>query len=52
MLVYSRSFNRRLKEIFLRDQADSLRVQPATWHSRPLLERGMESFMRLFAPIL
>ena len=52
MLVYSRSFNRRLKDIFLRDQADSLRVQPATWHSRPLLERGMESFMRLFAPIL
>lgn len=52
MLVYSRSFNRRLKEIFLRDQSQSLRVQPATWHKRPLLERGMESFMRLFAPIL
>ena len=52
MLVYSGSFNKRLKEIFLRDQAQSIRVVPATWHRRPLLERGMESFMRLFAPIL
>lgn len=52
MLVYSRDFNARMKKIFLRDQADSLRVAPDKWRRRPLLERAMESFMRLFAPIL
>lgn len=52
MLIYSPEFNHRLKQIFLRDQADSIRVVPSTWHKRPILERGMESFMRLFAPIL
>lgn len=52
MLVYSRDFNQRMKRIFLRDQADSLRIMPDTWRRRPIAERAMESFMRLFAPIL
>ena len=52
MLIYSREFNARMKQIFLRDQAQSVRVLPATWRRRPIIERGMESFMRLFAPIL
>ena len=52
MLVYSRDFNQRMKHIFMRDQADSLRIMPDTWRRRPIAERAMESFMRLFAPIL
>lgn len=52
MLVYSRDFNQRMKRIFMRDQADSVRIAPDAWRRRPLLERAMESFMRLFAPIL
>ncbi|MDE7119084.1 MAG: cardiolipin synthase, partial [Muribaculaceae bacterium] len=52
MLIYSHDFNTRIKQIFLRDQADSIRVTADTWRRRPLVERGMESFMRLFAPIL
>lgn len=52
MLVYSTDFNLRLKQIFLRDQRDSLRVNAARWRQRPMAERALESFMRLFAPIL
>ena len=52
MLVYSREFNARMKELFLRDQRDCRRVNPSKWHHRPLPEKALESFMRLFAPIL
>lgn len=52
MLVYSREFNARMKELFLRDQRDCRRVNPNKWRHRPLPEKALESFMRLFAPIL
>ncbi len=52
MLIYSADFNTRMKEQFFRDQKDSVRVTPASWRERPLLEKALESFMRLFSPIL
>ncbi len=52
MLVYSEEFNARMKEIFLRDQRDCRRVNANRWRHRPLPEKCLESFMRLFAPIL
>ncbi|MDE6127066.1 MAG: cardiolipin synthase [Muribaculaceae bacterium] len=52
MLVYSNEFNARMKERFLRDQRDCRRANPGKWRDRPLAEKCLESFMRLFAPIL
>ena len=50
MLVYSREFNGRLKEQFMRDQRDCVRVTSASWRRRPLREKALESVMRLFFP--
>jgi cardiolipin synthase len=52
LLVYSKEFNSRLRSQFLDDQKDCTRVNPASWNKRPLSEKCIESFMRLFAPIL
>ena len=52
MLIYSKEFNNRLREQFLADQAQSHRVTMSEWRKRPLLQKSLESFMRLFAPIL
>lgn len=52
LMIYSKEFNARLRAQFLEDQRDSLRVNPAEWRRRPSLEKGLESVMRLFAPIL
>lgn len=52
MLVYSPEFNQTMRQIFVRDQRDCERVTAAIWRKRPLSERALESFMRLFAPIL
>lgn len=52
LIIYSTEFNAKLREQFLADQRDSIRVNPATWRKRPYLEKGLESVMRLFAPIL
>ena len=52
MLVYSREFNGRLKEQFMSDQRDCVRVTSASWRRRPLREKALESVMRLFSPIL
>ena len=52
MLIYSQEFNSRMKAQFTRDQKECERVTPATWRKRPLLEKSLESFMRLFSPIL
>lgn len=52
MLIYSREFNARMKAQFHRDQKECTRITPAAWRKRPLLEKSLESFMRLFSPIL
>ena len=52
MLIYSRDFNARLKERFYAYLRESTRIQPREWASRPLPEKALESFMRLFSPIL
>jgi cardiolipin synthase len=52
MLLYSKEFNTRIKEQFMRDQHDCQRVMPAEWRHRPRREKAIESLMRLFAPIL
>lgn len=52
MMIYSEEFNAVLRNQFLNDQKDCERVDPASWRNRPLMEKALESIMRLFAPIL
>ncbi len=52
LLVYSKEFNTAMRTRFIADQRDCIRVNPAIWRQRPYLEKGLESVMRLFAPIL
>ena len=52
VMIYSGEFNERLKSLFLRDLRDCRRVTTAVWGRRPLMEKIMESVMRLFSPIL
>lgn len=52
LLIYSKEFNCSLRNRFLEDQRDSIRINNAVWKQRPYLEKGLESVMRLFAPIL
>lgn len=51
-LVYSREFNRRLKESFHADQQCSTRIILSHWKRRPLITKAAESIFRLLAPIL
>jgi cardiolipin synthase len=50
--VYSPEFARRMKEIFLADTSSCRRVNATAWRHRPITHKAIESFMRLFSPIL
>lgn len=52
MLVFSKSFNERMTDLFRQGLARSERVNAATWAKRSRWRRMKESFMRLLAPIL
>ena len=52
VLVYSREFNQRMKDIFLDDQSQSTRIYLAQWRRRPLYIKALESIVRLLSPIL
>lgn len=50
--IYSRDFNSRMTEIFMRDLDDCTRINPTAWRHRPAIERYKESLVRLLSPIL
>lgn len=50
--LYDRDMALRMKEAFLRDQADSEQADLARWQHRPLFEKFKESFARLLSPLL
>ncbi len=52
LFIYSKDFNAQMTEQFISDMNDSTRVLPYDWKHRPRMQRAVESFMRLFAPIL
>lgn len=52
VLVYSKDFNKRMKDIFLDDQSRCTRVYLAQWRRRPLVIKAVESIVRLLSPIL
>jgi len=52
VLVYSRTFNQEMTDTFLIDQQLCERVNLAHWKRRPLLQKALESVVRLISPIL
>ncbi|MDE5901333.1 MAG: cardiolipin synthase [Muribaculaceae bacterium] len=52
MMIYSREANAELTAIFMADLKQSRRVTSAEWKSRGLLQRTVESVVRLLSPIL
>lgn len=52
LFVFSDEFNQQLRQVFAADMKLSRRVNPKQWAQRPLLQRALSSFMRLFSPVL
>lgn len=52
LFIYSKDFNERMTDIFMRDLDDCTRVLPYDWDHRPRFDKMKQSVMRLFSPIL
>lgn len=52
LLIYSRSVNRRMRDIYFADLSGCRKLTLSRWRSRPRSSRIIESLVRLFAPIL
>ena len=52
VLIYDRTFNRLMKDIFFKDIDKCTKLTLSQWRKRPRLTRSMESLLRLLAPIL
>lgn len=52
LLIYSREANERMRELFFTDLRHCIKLTTGQWHRRPLLQRALESIVRLLAPIL
>ena len=51
-LVYSKDFNSKMKAIFEADMQQSTRISMGKWKQRPLIQKALESIVRLISPIL
>lgn len=51
-LVYSKEFNQKMKDIFEADLEQCSRVSMGKWKQRPLMQKALESIVRLVSPIL
>lgn len=52
LFIYSKEFNQQASDQFFLDLNDSTRVLPYDWKRRPRMQKALESFTRLFSPIL
>lgn len=52
LAVYDSQFNRHMRDIFFQDMKDCTRLTFQTWRKRPILQRTIESIVRLVSPIL
>lgn len=52
LFIYDAAFNRQMKDLFFEDLKNCRKVTLTNWRQRPLLQRSIESFVRLFAPLL
>ena len=51
-LIYSKEFNQKMKDIFVADMEQCTRLLLSKWKKRPLLQKALESVVRLISPIL
>ena len=51
-LVYSKEFNSKMKAVFEEDMAQCTRVSMGKWKQRPIMQKALESIVRLLSPIL
>lgn len=52
LLLYSRELNSRMTDIFRADLLSCTRITPASWRSRPITDKAIESIVRLLSPVL
>ncbi len=52
LLIYSESFNRKMRDIFFDDVKESRKLTISQWKKRSRWERIIEPLVRLFSPIL
>lgn len=51
-LVYSKPYNRQMRDIFETDMQQCTRLSLGKWKQRPLFQKALESVVRLISPIL
>ncbi len=51
-LVYSKEFNSKMRAIFEADMQQCTRLSLGKWKQRPLIQKALESIVRLISPIL
>ena len=51
-LIYSKEFNQKMKDIFEADMEQCTRLLLSKWKKRPLIQKALESVVRLISPIL
>ena len=51
-LIYSKKFNRQMTDLFIADEEQSTRLSMGKWKQRPLMQKALESVLRLVSPIL
>lgn len=51
-LIYSKEFNSKMKAIFETDMQQCTRLSIGKWKQRPLIQKALESVVRLISPIL
>lgn len=52
IMFYDESFNKQMRDIFFSDIPYCRKLTYSDWSKRPILQRTLESIVRLFAPIL
>ncbi|MCM1368844.1 MAG: cardiolipin synthase [Candidatus Amulumruptor caecigallinarius] len=52
LFVYNEAVNRKMRDIFFEDMKKCTKLSYAKWHKRPVLQRSLESIVRLVSPIL
>ena len=52
LFIYDKETNSRMREIFFADMGHCTKLTYSTWHTRPMLQRSLESVVRLVSPIL
>ena len=52
LLIYNAEINEKMRDIFFEDLKHCHKLTLSEWRKRPALQRGLESIVRLFAPIL